>query len=292
MAAPGPVTELAKAKVNLALHILGRRPDGYHRLDSLVAFPSIADDIEARPAPDDHIGLSVTGPFAPDLSGEADNLVFKAAQALARVFSNDARPGADIVLTKHLPVASGIGGGSADAAATLRALCRLWGRSPGVEELRRMALSLGADVPMCLDQVAVRAEGIGDRLTPVPPLPAAGMLLVNPGVAVSTPSVFGALSGRNNPPLPALPERFVDLDALVAFLDTTRNDLESPAIAVAPGIAEVIGTLKESHGCRFARMSGSGATCFGLYFDEAGARSAAIEIARARPGWWVAAGAI
>lgn len=292
MAAPGPVTELAKAKVNLALHILGRRPDGYHRLDSLVAFPSIADEIEVRPAPDGRIGLSVIGPFAAGLSGDAENLVHKATQALANLFSKDARPGADIALTKRLPIASGIGGGSADAAATLRALRRLWDWSPGAGDLHRIALSLGADVPMCLDQVPVRAEGIGDRLTPLPPLPAAGMLLVNPGVAVSTPSVFRALVSCDNAPVPALPDRFTDLDALVAFLDATRNDLEAPAMAVAPGIADVIGALKASQGCRFARMSGSGATCFGLFLDEAAAQVAAGEIVSARPGWWVAAGAI
>jgi 4-diphosphocytidyl-2-C-methyl-D-erythritol kinase len=292
MVRSGPVLERARAKVNLALHIVGRRPDGYHLLDSLVVFPSVADEIDVRATTDGRVDLSVTGPFAAGLPAGPDNLILKAAQALAGIFSTGEQSGAAIALTKRLPVASGIGGGSADAAATLRALCRLWDGSPGADTLHRIAASLGADVPMCLDQVPVRARGIGDRLTPAPPLPAAGMLLVNPGVAVSTPAVFRALAVRDNPPLPALPDRFADLGALVAWLQTTRNDLQAPAMTLAPMVADVLDALGTSAGCRFARMSGSGATCFGLYPDEGSAIAASAGIARIRPDWWVGAGAI
>lgn len=293
MVLSGPVREVARAKVNLALHIVGRRADGYHLLDSLVVFPSIGDRIDASPRPDGRFALTVTGPFAGALTAGPDNLVLKAAQALGAVCSATEPPcGADIALDKCLPVASGIGGGSADAAGTLRALCRLWDRSPGAAALQRIAAALGADVPMCLDQLPARAQGIGERLTPLPALPAAGIVLVNPGVPVSTPAVFGALAGRDNPPLPPLPDRFTDLAALAGWLATARNDLEAPALSVAPAIADVLAALGASDGCRFARMSGSGATCFGLFADAARARRAADEIARRRPGWWTAAGSI
>ncbi|MGX1305613.1 4-diphosphocytidyl-2-C-methyl-D-erythritol kinase [Amorphus suaedae] len=288
----GPVREAARAKVNLALHIVGRRADGYHLLDSLVVFPTISDHIEIAARPDGHVTLSLSGPFSDALTAGPDNLVLKAAQALAAICSPHTPRGAIIALDKHLPVASGIGGGSADAAATLRALCRLWGLSPGTEALRRIAGTLGADVPMCLDQTPVRAEGIGERLTPLPALPAAGLLLVNPGVPVSTPAVFAALAARDNAPLPPLPNRFQDLEALAGYLGTTRNDLQAPATELAPQVAEVLAALGASDGCRLARMSGSGATCFGLYPDAARARHAGAAIARARPGWWTAAGAI
>ena len=290
MAATGPATEVAKAKVNLALHVVGRRADGYHLLDSLVVFPSIADHLTVRTGTADGVRLSVDGRFAADVPGGAENLVCQAAQALAGALSPDRPVAIEATLTKRLPVASGIGGGSADAAAMLRALCRLWGRRPAPEALHAIAAALGADVPMCLDQTQARARGIGDALTPLPDLPAMDILLVNPGIPVATPSVFRALAGADNPPLPPLPDRFADADALVAWLETTRNDLEAAATTVAPAVAEVVGALRETAGCRFARMSGSGATCFGLYADAAGARAAADEIARTRPGWWTAAG--
>lgn len=293
MVLSGPVREEARAKVNLALHIVGRRPDGYHLLDSLVVFPSIADRLDVSARPEGGFELTVTGPFAGALTAGPDNLVLKAAQALGAACSATEPPsGATIVLDKHLPVAAGIGGGSADAAATLRALCRLWDRSPGTQALQRIAAALGADVPMCLDRAPVRAQGIGERLTPLPALPAAGILLVNPGVPVSTPAVFAAIAARDNPPLPPLPERFADLGALVAYLTTTRNDLQPPAATIAPVVADVVDALAASDGCRFARMSGSGATCFGLFADAEGARRAAETIARRRPCWWTAAGSI
>lgn len=288
----GPVREAARAKVNLALHIVGRRADGYHLLDSLVVFPTIADQIEVAARADGHVTLSLSGPFSDALTPGSENLVLKAAQALATTCSSEMPRGAAIALDKHLPVASGIGGGSADAAATLRALCLLWGLSPGTEALRRIAGTLGADVPMCLDQAPARAEGTGERLSPLPALPAAGLLLVNPGVPVSTPAVFAALAARDNAPLPPLPDRFRDLAALAGYLETTRNDLQAPATGLAPQVAEVLAALGASDGCRLARMSGSGATCFGLYAEEAQARRAGAAIVRARPGWWTAAGSI
>ncbi|KPP83997.1 MAG: 4-(cytidine 5'-diphospho)-2-C-methyl-D-erythritol kinase IspE [Rhodobacteraceae bacterium HLUCCA08] len=269
-----PVTETAPAKINLCLHVTGQRADGYHRLDSLVCFTGLGDRVTVRPAKG--LSLRITGPFAAGLSAE-DNLVLRAA----RLFGSDR--GAAITLDKVLPVASGIGGGSADAAATLRALSRLWGL-PRPDDV----LSLGADVPVCLSPELQRMQGVGEVLTPLGPAPMLDMLLVNPGVTLATPRVFAGLARRDNAPLgPDMPDPF-DTAAWIGWLAEQRNDLEAPALKLAPEIGTVLAALRAQDGCLLARMSGSGATCFALFADDA-ARDAAGAALRAQyPGWWVA----
>jgi 4-diphosphocytidyl-2-C-methyl-D-erythritol kinase len=270
-------TALARAKVNLALHVVGRRADGYHLLDSLVVFAEFGDRITV--APGQGLRLTVTGPQGGGLAADDDNLCLRAARAMAG-------PGAQITLEKHLPVASGIGGGSADAAATLQALARLW-RVPLPDAAA--VLALGADVPVCLAGRPARMEGVGEVLSLLPPLPAAWLVLVNPGVAVSTPAVFRALERRDNARLPATLPRLATAGELAAFLMMQRNDLEAPAMALAPVIGQVRSALSAQSGCLMARMSGSGATCFGLFPDALNAAAAAAALRQAQPGWWVKA---
>ncbi len=271
----GAETEFAPAKINLALHVTGRRPDGYHELDSLVVFAVVGDRVEVRAA--SALSLEVAGPYGAALSAGSDNLVMKAAALLGQ------GKGAAIRLEKNLPVASGIGGGSADAAATLRALSRLWGVPvPGVAEVAR----LGADVPVCLSGVPARMQGIGETVTAVQMPADLPLVLVNPGVAVSTPEVFRALDRRENPPMPDLP-RFRTVRQVAEFVAACRNDLEPAARSIAPVIGEVVAALAATDGCLFARMSGSGATCFGLYRDRASRDAAAQALRRSGRGWWI-----
>ena len=276
------IGEAAPAKLNLCLHVTGRRDDGYHLLDSLVVFADVADRVLA--APGQGLSLRLTGPEGVSLADGSDNLVLRAARAMGVT-------DAGLRLEKHLPVASGIGGGSADAAATLRALVRLTGRPlPSDAEVLR----LGADVPVCLAGRPARMAGIGETLAPLPTLPPLWCVLVNPRVAVSTPQVFAALTRRDNPPLPDLPPAaLASAAALAAWLtDHTRNDLVPPARAVAPILAEVHTALAASPDCLIARMSGSGGTHFGLYASAAAAEAAARSLAAAHPGWWIASGQI
>ncbi len=282
---PDRLTEPAPAKVNLYLHLTGRRDDGYHLLDSLVVFAGIGDTLSAAPA--DTLSLDVTGPFAAGLASEPDNLVLRAARALAA--ANGATVGANLVLDKHLPVASGIGGGSADAAAALRLLCRLWRVAPQPSLLASLAAGLGADVPVCLAGGAARMGGVGERLKPPPLLPACGIALVNPGTAVSTAEVFRARRGTWSEPA-ALPAGWDDVAAMAADLGVLRNDLEPAAIALCPVIGDVLAELAATPGCLLARMSGSGATCFGLYGDAAVARAALTSLRK--PGRWCWAGSL
>lgn len=271
------IDEFAPAKVNLTLHVTGRREDGYHLLDSLVVFADIGDWISAAAASSNT--LTVTGPRSAGVPSDGSNLVLKAAALMAE------SPAA-ITLDKQLPAASGIGGGSADAAATLRALARLHDHPvPEAEAVLR----LGADVPVCLAGRAVRMSGIGEELAEVPPLPPLPAVLVNPGVEVSTPEVFRRLERRDNPPMPGIPEGVGRVAAFAKWLKAQRNDLEAPACAVAPEVAQVLDRLWNMPGNLLARMSGSGATCFGLFEDTAAADSAAASLRRAEPGWWVRA---
>lgn len=281
---PDTVSEHAPAKVNLALHVTGRREDGYHLLDTLVSFTEAGDHIRAAPAEGDSFTLS--GPYAAAVPADGSNLAVRARDLLRGVAGGRAFPVA-VALEKNLPAASGIGGGSSDAAATLRALARLWGLSFSTDALARIALPLGADLPMCVAARPLIAQGIGEALAPVAGLPALDMVLVNPRVAVATPSVFRALENRANPPLAPLPPR-PDFSALVDWLAAARNDLEAPGVAVAPEIRTVLAALRES-GAALARMSGSGATCFGLYPSPQDAARAAGAIAAARPAWYVCA---
>jgi len=266
----------APAKVNLALHVTGRRADGYHLLDSLVAFAPVGDRLRLEPAAG--MALRVSGPEGAGVPEGPENLVLRAAALLPP------GQGAAISLEKHLPPASGIGGGSSDAAAALRGLAFLRGVAVPAAGLER----LGADVPMCLTPAPARTRGIGEELSPVslPPLPA---LLVNPRVEVPTPAVFRALACRENPPLPDLPA-FADAPACIDWLAQMRNDLEAPAIAIAPVIAEVLDLLAALPGCRLARMSGSGATCFALFATHAEAEVAKAQLRAMRPDWWSACG--
>ncbi|MDV7145172.1 4-(cytidine 5'-diphospho)-2-C-methyl-D-erythritol kinase [Tropicimonas sp. TH_r6] len=265
----------APAKVNLTLHVTGQRPDGYHLLDSLVVFADSGDRITVAPAPETR--FSVTGPRAEGVPTDASNLVLKAATLMACAPS-------EITLEKRLPAASGIGGGSADAAATLRALCQLYHLPlPSAEE----ALRLGADVPVCLQGRAIRMSGIGERLDPVPALPPLPAVLVNPGVEVSTPEVFQKLTRRDNPPMRDIPAGLTGPNELAAWLAAQRNDLEAPARSLAPEISHTLAALAATQACLLARMSGSGATCFGLYPDAESAEFAAESLRAAQPDWWV-----
>lgn len=281
-----PVFEVfAPAKVNLYLHVVGKRADGYHLLDSLIAFAGIGDTVAARPA--DDLSLTLGGPFAPGLTAGEDNLVLRAARALRELTGTNA--GAALHLTKRLPPASGIGGGSADAAATLKVLLRLWGVAPADDALMDLALRLGADVPMCLAGRAAFASGVGEVLDPAPALPACWLVLANPGVPVATPAVFKARTGAFSDPAP-FTETPGDAAHLADLLRHRGNDLGGPAIAIAPPIGEVLGALETTPGCLLARMSGSGGTCFGLYATEAEAAAAAEGLRMGHEGWWAAAG--
>ncbi len=274
----------APAKVNLYLHVVGRRADGFHLLDSLVAFVGTGDTVEVRPAA--ALGLVVEGPAAGELTAGADNLVLRAARLLAG--EAGVAEGADIRLIKRLPVAAGIGGGSADAAATLRALARLWNLPPDAGRLAALAARLGADVPVCLHGRPAFVGGIGEELAPAPTLPPAGLVLVNPRVALATPAVFGARRGAFSPP-----GRFAgplpDAAALAAALAARRNDLTDPARRLCPAVDEVLSALEGMPEVLLARMSGSGATCFGLTADRSAASRVAGRLAAARPDWWVVA---
>jgi 4-diphosphocytidyl-2-C-methyl-D-erythritol kinase len=277
--------EPAPAKVNLFLHVLGRRADGYHLLDSLVVFAQAADVLRAEPA--DALSLTVDGPFAAALASEPDNLVLRAARALAA--EAGLTPGARLLLQKNLPVASGIGGGSADAAAALRLLCRLWRIAPDPAALARLAAGLGADVPVCLAAQPSRMAGAGERLAPAPVMPECGIMLVNPGIAVATADIFRARQGRWSSAA-ALPASWPNAAAMAADLAGTRNDLEPVAVAIQPVIGTVLSALAATPDCLLARMSGSGATCFGLFADAAAASRAAQRLSR--PGWWCWAGSL
>jgi 4-diphosphocytidyl-2-C-methyl-D-erythritol kinase len=274
----------APAKVNLSLQVVGRRADGYHLLDSLVVFAGVGDDLHFEAA--DSLSLTVDGPAAGALADQPDNIVLKAAHRLADAAG--IRPSAAIRLTKRLPVAAGIGGGSADGAATLKGLCALWGIDPGDDELARIGLGLGADLPVCLAGRPTRVTGIGECLSPALTLPAAWMLLVNPRIALPTPAVFKARRGDFSVPTP-LEEAPADAAALAEALRSRPNDLTSPAVHLAPVIATVLDAIEGQRGCLLARMSGSGATCFGLFADNASASAAAAAMSKGYPDWWIAA---
>lgn len=268
--------ELARAKVNLCLHVTGQRQDGLHLLDSIVVFPAVGDTLEAMPA--DTLTLNIDGPFGQDLSVGADNLVLRAARLLGD-------KGATLRLHKNLPVASGIGGGSADAAACIRLLSDMWGvELPPLEVLAE----LGADVPVCIAQSSVRMSGIGEVLTPLP-LPEFWMVLANTGQEVETGAVFKAMQKRDHAGIGDIPDGFSTAESLFDFLATQRNDMQSAAINICPSISEVRAALSTTQNCSLARMSGSGGTCFGLYASEESAKRAAQKMQDDHPDWWVVA---
>ena len=308
------LSQFAPAKINLYLHVTGRREDGYHELDSLVVFADIGDVVEVRAG--SGLSLEISGPFASDLKPNDDNLALKAARALAD--HCHITPNAQLHLIKNLPVASGIGGGSADAAATLKALIAFWDVhvdddgihavahdvAPDIDSARAMAtllkvwrddlahhklttigLGLGADVPVCLESRPVFMGGIGEKLELAPHMPHGWLVLVNPGVHVSTPDIFKARTGDFSAPA-RFHEMPKDAQHLAKLLSTRHNDLSAPAIRTSPVIQEVLDALADTDGVLLNRMSGSGATCFGLYADQMKAFGAAAKISHAHPSWW------
>ncbi len=311
----------APAKINVALHVTGQRADGYHLIETLVTFAIVGDVVTIEGADQDR--LTFSGPFGRMLAADfGTNLVIKALGALRDAAQGRRCPPVAIHLEKNLPIASGIGGGSADAAAALKGLNEFWGLGLSEAELMRIGLSLGADVPMCVFGRSLIARGIGDEIEAVEGLPEMPMLLVNPGVGVSTQAIFKALGKKDGGGLPLAPllqrgegrvrggdmRELADvppssgaarhllpteevgrsrLPALAHYLHSTRNDLEAPARTLCPAIDHVLASLKDS-GALFARMSGSGATCFGLYADAEALDNAKSAIAKAHPDWWVA----
>ncbi len=277
--------ELAPAKINLALHVLGRRADGFHLLDSIVVFADIADRISVSPA--ERTSLAISGPFAQDLADVEANIVLKAAgqmRVLAQAHAVSL-PHFAIALEKNLPVASGIGGGSADAAATLRAVIRSIQNPPPalLQALSKIALSLGADVPVCFDSHPCRMQGIGEIISPATPRVPVNVMLINPRLPLVTKDVFGAMHTADY-----MGKQQLDPDAPL----TWRNDMTSAAIKLLPQIAEILAAIRSEPVFSLVSMSGSGATCFGLAADEVEAKRAAHRIQVAHPEWWVSSGKI
>jgi len=291
MAEPGAATgpgraTIAPAKINLYLHVTGRREDGFHLLDSLAAFAGIQDAITVSPA--QRLTLDIDGPLAGVAPAGDDNLVLKAARALQG--ATGGTQGAAIRLTKRLPAAAGLGGGSADAAAALKALNVLWQTGLDAPTLAALGLRLGADVPVCLFGRAAFMGGIGEELAPAPALPTAWVVLVNPGVGLSTPAVFAKraeLSGETYSAQARFEYAPGDAAELAAVLGKRRNDLEDAAVSLEPAVGRALAALESQPGTLLARMSGSGATCFGLFPGADDAARAAMALSAEHPGWWV-----
>jgi 4-diphosphocytidyl-2-C-methyl-D-erythritol kinase len=281
--------EAAPAKINLALHVTGRRADGYHSLEMLVAFAELGDELTATSAAKD--SLAITGPFAPALGNGEGNLVLRALASFRSRWPNALPDGIAIRLAKNLPVAAGLGGGSADAAAALRLFATMAGGIP-FADLVDLARTLGADVPMCLYSRPALVRGIGEIVAPLRAFPPGHIVLVNPLVPVVTADVFRRLESRDNPGLPDLSDPLTRPAQLGLWLDETRNDLEPPAIAMVPAIGDLIAQLRPASGCILARMSGSGATVFGLFGSSAQAHQAAHDLRETWPDYWVAAAAL
>jgi len=277
---------IAPAKLNLFLHVGDRRPDGYHALQSLVAFTESGDVLRLEAASE--LTLKVSGPFAAQIPRGDDNLVLKAARSFSEEFS-EKRRGASIVLEKNLPVAAGLGGGSSDAAAVLRALNALWSLGRSENELVELARTLGSDVPACVLARPCWMEGRGEQVFATSHLPPLEVVLVNPGVLLPTASVFASLNARTGTSAMEPPGRIETLWDLVSYLEDSGNDLEAPATLIQPVIDEVLEALHHEPACVFAQMSGSGATCFGLFDGREYAQGAAERIALDHPAWWVRA---
>lgn len=288
---PPSIALLAPAKVNLWLEIAGRRSDGMHELDSLFAFAAVGDRLRLAPRAEAGIALDMHGPFAPQLAAEAPerNLAWRAAALLAEALDRPLQ--LDMALDKRLPLGAGLGGGSADAAAVLRGLMRLWQVDAAAVDLPALALRLGADVPACLLGVPAHATGVGERLQPICTLPDHALVLVHPGVGLATAQVFGRYRFDADAPAPQgmpgiLPRSFAEM---LDMLRGRRNDLTAAAVAALPAVATVLEALGAQPGCALARMSGSGSACFGLFAELASARAAAARLQAAQPGWWVQA---
>ena len=281
------ICEAARAKVNLTLHMKGKRRDGYHELESLVVFADVSDELVFTPASEDR--LSLEGPFAGLVDGE--NLVLKAKRAFASWLG--VTVSGDFLLKKNIPVAAGLGGGSSDAAATIRALLKAYDRAEDTKTFIRQSAAIGADVPVCLQDSAAWMCGLGERVTPVSGLTPLPALLVNPGIKLSTAAVFKTLNAK---PLqaeeaeapPSFPGWRNPREAAV-WLNEGRNDLEAPAIALEPAVKKVLDALRRADGCMLSRLSGSGPTCFGIFLSQDAAAEAASEMRRSYPNWWVQA---
>ena len=282
------IRETAPAKINLALHVTGQRSDGYHTLETLVTFSADGDVIEVAPSRED--GFSMSGRFSVGLSREAGgsdgNLVLRARDAVREALAEGGivTSPVSIALEKNLPIASGIGGGSADAAATIRALLRHWNATLSAESLDRLSLSLGADIPMCLAGRPLIASGVGEDITLLSDMPSFSMILANPLHPVSTPQVFRTLENRNNSGLGAVPA-LSSASEWIDWIASLRNDLEPPARKLTSSIGELSGLMQDS-GARLVRMSGSGASCFALYDDGEAAAAALTKLIDARPEWY------
>jgi 4-diphosphocytidyl-2-C-methyl-D-erythritol kinase len=274
----------APAKVNLALHVTGRRADGYHLLDSIAVFADIGDVVEIAPAA--RLSLSIGGPFAAHAPGDEGDLAHRAAIAFFE--HAGIAPDVSIRVEKNIPAGAGLGGGSADAAAVLAGLNRAFDARISEATLRAIGLKLGADVPMCLVGSALRARGVGEAIEPLRDWPALPLVLVWPGRPVSTAEVFRTLIRRDNSPLPSPPAN-PTIDAVATYLASCRNDLEDSALAIAPEIDETLRLLRRTPSCLLARMSGSGSACFGLYPDITRAEAVAGRLKAERSGWWIAA---
>lgn len=279
------MTMTAPAKVNLALHIVGRRDDGFHLLESLTVFAGDGDRLSAAPAENDE--MVVAGRYAAQVPINEENLVIRARDAMRRRFGEKAAAPVSLRLEKNLPVASGVGGGSSDAATAIRLLERLWNIEAQGEGLADVGLALGADVPMCLAATPLLARGVGEEIEPLAGFPSLALVLANPGVPLATGAVFQNLEKVDNPSIPAIATGG-DKGAILDWLAATRNDLERPAMALVPEIADTLAMLRES-GAVVARMTGSGATCFGLFETRRHARAAAAWISKANPTWFVSA---
>lgn len=287
MSSSAPIVEAAPAKVNLALHVTGRRADGYHELESLVVFAEIGDELIAAPAARD--SLVIEGPFAGALSGGEDNLVMRALRAFRQHWPDAVPESYAFTLRKNLPVAAGLGGGSADAAALLRFMLSRASRTIALADVSALAAGLGADIPVCLLSRPSEMRGIGEIVHPLAEFPPLHIVLVNPLVAVPTAQVFKGLERRDNPPLPPLPRPLTRPAQLAIWIEGTRNDLEPPAVGLVPAIGAIIAGIGRTEGCLLSRMSGSGGTVFGLYGSSALAHQAAHELRAQWPGYWVAA---
>lgn len=275
----------APAKINLALHVVGQRTDGFHLLDTLVSFASVGDQL--RLATDQGRQMTISGPEGGGLPNDGMNIVLRVASEFWKTGPLRSH------LIKNLPVSSGIGGGSADAAACFRGMLWLLDQTDAgahlmTAEAMAALLKIGADVPMCLLSEPARVRGIGERIEPLPTLPVLPVLLVNPRVAVSTPQVFKALKSKENSEMMAMPAAFANAAVLVDWLSAQRNDLQAPAIAIAPVIGTALSALETLEGCALARMSGSGATCFGIFATLSEAEAGAKTLRQQHPEWWIA----
>ncbi|HSG94923.1 MAG TPA: 4-(cytidine 5'-diphospho)-2-C-methyl-D-erythritol kinase [Afifellaceae bacterium] len=282
---PVAVTQAAPAKINLALHVTGRRADGYHELGTLAVFADCGEHVVVQAA--DDLRLRVEGPFSASLPNDETNLVTAAARIFFSTAGFDGK--ALLSLNKTTPVGAGLGGGSADAAATFRALNQYFNCAIGVRDLAGLGADLGADIPMCVYSQALRATGTGEVIEPLSSAPPLPLVLVWPGRPVATASVFKQLRDVSNPPLPRLPEAFSTVRDVVAWLADTRNDLQAAAIEIEPVIADTLEALAATDQCLLVRMSGTGSACFGIYPDIASANAAEQALRISHPNWWIRA---